>query len=169
MEKISKRWYDDADQVLSRLSTGAFVTVSDGKRLNTMTIAWGSIGFLWNRPVFTLYVRPSRYTDAVLNGSDSFTISVPEAGEYREALALCGTRSGRDLDKIEASGMRAVSSDKVLAPVLEIPGRHLECRILYREEFDAEGIPGPVRERHYPEGDFHRVYYGEILCAYDLM
>ncbi len=168
MEKYLKRWHDDADLILERLSKGAFVTVSDGERENAMTIAWGSLGYLWNRPVFTLYVRPSRYTDELLRRSDSFTVSIPEAGAYREALSLCGSRSGRDLDKVEASGLKCISSERVAAPTLLIAGRHLECRVLQREGFDGDSIPRSVQEGHYPTGDFHHIYYGEILRTYDL-
>ena len=78
-------------------------------KFNTMTVAWGSLGTMWAKPFAQVVVRPSRYTRGFMEAYDSFTLSAfPE--EQREALNLLGTRSGRDGDKIAASGLTPESS-----------------------------------------------------------
>ena len=45
---------------------GAFFTVGDEKKANTMTISWGSIGYMWRRPMFMAMIRESRYSNEFL-------------------------------------------------------------------------------------------------------
>ena len=76
--------------------------VAGSERPNPMTVSWGGLGTLWNRPVATVYVRPTRHTFSLLEAEPSFTLNfLPEP--FRGALDLCGSRSGRDLDKWKAA------------------------------------------------------------------
>ena len=82
----------------------ALVTAGTPEHYNTMTISWGGLGTLWERPVATVYVKKNRYTFAFMEESDYFTVSFyPE--EQRRALSLLGSTSGRDGDKVAAAGL----------------------------------------------------------------
>ncbi|MBR6755283.1 MAG: flavin reductase, partial [Clostridia bacterium] len=72
--------------------------------VNTMTASWGALGVLWNKNVFICFVRPQRYTHEFTEASDSISIAF-FGEEYRDALKLCGTKSGRDMDKIKEAGL----------------------------------------------------------------
>ena len=82
----------------------ALLTAGDETNFNTMTISWGSLGTLWGKPIATTYVRESRYTREFMDNNDYFTVSFyPE--EYKDVLGVMGSKSGRDMDKMNDSGL----------------------------------------------------------------
>lgn len=134
-----------------------------GGRYNTMTIAWGSLGVMWNRPFAQVVVRPTRYTHQFMEQYDTFTLcAFPEA--HRGALNLLGTRSGRDGDKIGASGLTPIASTVVAAPGFAEAELIIECRKIYSDDFDPARFLDPAIERNYPKKDYHRVYFGEVVA-----
>lgn len=141
---------------------GAFLTVSDGKITNTMTIAWGYIGFMWAKPCFTTLVRPQRYTFEALKKANSFTVSVP-FGTMLEELEICGTKSGRDIDKSKVVSFSP--SIAVESPIVAGCDAYYECKIIYRDALKAELMPAEVTKQMYTD-DFHHLYYGEIVASY---
>lgn len=142
------------------------VTAGDADRCNTMTASWGGLGVLWNKPVATIYVRPQRYTHGFTDRCDHFTLTFFPQGEYREALALCGSKSGRDLDKFAACGL-TVAHAACGAPYVDQGDLVLVCRKLYRQEMDPGAfLDAELVERNYPQKDFHTMYVGEIVEAY---
>ncbi len=143
-----------------QLKQGAFLMVNG----NPMTIGWGQFGVIWNRPVFSVYVRESRYTHRLLEHSDTFTVSVPQKGTMKEELAFCGTRSGRDVNKTEA--LKASLSPACFGGQDGFSGcrYHIECRILFRCELDEALLESDMlHSRYYADGDSHTMYIGEIL------
>ena len=80
------------------------VTAGTSESFNTMTASWGGLGWLWNKPVAFVFIRPERYTHGFIEASDCMTLSF-YGEEYREALKICGTKSGRDIDKVAATGL----------------------------------------------------------------
>ena len=74
---------------------------------NAMTVSWGGIGCLWNKPVATVYIRPNRHTYGYFEKNEYFTVSF-YPGEYKKALGLMGSKSGRDCDKEAEAGLTAV-------------------------------------------------------------
>jgi flavin reductase (DIM6/NTAB) family NADH-FMN oxidoreductase RutF len=134
--------------------------------VNPMTIGWGQVGIIWGRPVFSVFVRTSRYTHRCLQMAESFTISVPRLGEMAEELALCGTKSGRDLDKVEACGLRLVPGQSVDTPILGQCGLHYECAIMARCQLKESDLVSADIRRFYKTIDLHQIVLGEILSAY---
>lgn len=156
---------DYADQAVKILSKGAFLnTCADGKS-NTMTIAWGSIGFMWGRPIFTVMVRKSRHTYALIEKNPEFTVSIP-LRDMKRALGICGSQSGRDADKFKAAGLNVLSGKKVSTPSIEGAGLHFECKIVYKQPMGSEGLDPSLNGKWYADNDWHTLYYGEIVAAY---
>jgi len=149
---------------------GAFLTVNDGENLNTMTIAWGGIGFVWNRHVFTAYVSPLRFSAGILDKSLEFTVSIPCDSSFQTALALCGSKSGRDLDKIKAAGLSTIASKSgIITPIIAGAHWQFECKVLSRNPLTNDGfVAKNVLESVYHARNvpLHVVYIGEILAAY---
>lgn len=134
------------------------------KRYNCMTVAWGSLGTMWNRPFAQVVVRPTRYTYEFMAAYDTFTLcAFPEA--LRPALQLLGSRSGRDGDKIAAAGLTPVAASRVAAPAFAEAELVLECRRLYWQDLDPSHWCDPAIEDQYPQRDYHRVTFGEILAV----
>lgn len=154
-----------AGKLIESIGKGAFLTTAHDGKTNTMTIGWGSIGFIWGKPIFTVLVRPSRYTHKLIEPSGEFTVSLPFE-DLKEALGLCGSKSGRDLDKIKAAGLALKAGQKVATPVIGCKGLHYECRVVYKQNMDPLPLDGEYKGRCYPQGDYHTVYYGEILASY---
>lgn len=164
--------FDYAGVICKALSKGVLLTTRSGGRVNTMTIGWGKIGVEWGKPVFIAYVRESRYTKQLLEESGEFTVNIPLTDENREILGYCGTKSGRDTDKIRDKHLTIVDSDVVAAPGIAQFPLTLECRVIYRQEQDLRQMPRDVVDRFYPPfgekkaPDMHTAFYGEIVNAY---
>lgn len=136
------------------------LTAGTGESFNPMTVSWGGLGVLWRKPVATVYVRPQRYTYEFMEKSDYFTLSVyPES--KRSALSLCGSKSGRDIDKVSECGFTAKNAD-CGAVYFDEAELVLVCRKMYYNDIDSKNFLVPEIEEHY-NGDYHRMYIGEIV------
>lgn len=163
--------FDYAGHICGAMPRGILITTRREGKVNTMTIGWGHIGIEWGRPIFVAYVRQSRFTREMLDGSEDFTVNIPYGELDPKILGFCGTKSGRDVDKIDAMGLTLVDSEHVSAPgIRELP-LTLECRKLYKLKQEPATIPADIQERYYPEDengeqDYHYAYYGQIVGAY---
>ena len=143
----------------------ALITAGDGEKCNTMTASWAGVGILWNKPVATIYIRPQRYTYQFTEQSEYFTLTFFASGERREALALCGSKSGRDMDKFAAAGLTVARAD-CGAPYVAEGQLVLVCRKLYAQDLKGECfVDESIIGKNYPTRDFHRMYVGEIIEA----
>jgi flavin reductase (DIM6/NTAB) family NADH-FMN oxidoreductase RutF len=131
-------------------------------KYNTMTVAWGSFGNMWNMPLAMVVVRPSRYTYEFFNQYDTFTLTAfPK--EYKPALDLLGTKSGRDGDKIKESGLTPAASEKIAAPGFEESDLWIECQNMYWHDFDPEKFMLEAIHKQYLKSNYHRMFFGKIL------
>lgn len=132
---------------------------------NMMTVSWGSIGCMWNKPFAQIVVRPQRYTFEFLEKSDSFTLcAFPE--KYRQALQILGSKSGRHGDKLSMTDLTLRKSTKISAPAYNEAILILECQKIYYQDLDPKGFLDKGIQDNYPINDYHRVYYGVILAAF---
>jgi flavin reductase (DIM6/NTAB) family NADH-FMN oxidoreductase RutF len=152
------------ERAMKQIEKGAFLTVLAGDKTNIMTIGWASIGFIWGRPMMTVLVRKSRYTWSIMERAADFTVSVPFC-DVRKALEICGTQSGRKLDKREKCGFEFFPAEKVKTPILNLQGIHYECKIVYKTPLDPALLIESYKHL-YPEKDFHTLYFGEIVYCY---
>lgn len=139
---------------------------NESGRFNTMTIGWGSLGVMWGMPIAMVVVRPSRYTYGFMEKSPSFTITAFDA-RYKEALAIMGSKSGRDLDKVAVTGLTPLQSLKISAPGFEEARLIFECEKIYADDLNVEAMD-PSTLKHYANGDFHRIYLGKVVAVRQL-
>ncbi|TDX59323.1 flavin reductase family protein [Orenia marismortui] len=159
--------YDEyIKEATQALSKGAFLTVKSGDKLNTMTIGWGSIGYIWGKPIFMVMVRDSRYTYELIENSDEFTVSIPFKGKFKEELKFCGTKSGRDYDKFSECKLSIQSGQEVDTPIIKGCDLHYECKIKFRQIMDPDNLNKQYDQKWYPQKDYHTLYFGEIVGAY---
>lgn len=167
---MSKRMIDPlaySNEISQALKKGIFLTTKDGDKVNSMVIGWGHIGRIWELPVFVAYVRDCRYTREMLDANPEFTVNVPINGYNKHAFAVCGSKSGRDIDKIKETGLTLIEPESISVPAIKEFPLTLECRVIYREEQNAAKLPERIRERfYYIESEDHISYYGEIVSAY---
>ena len=160
-----RTYLNNIEDLMETLKKGAFLTIQAGDRLNTMTIGWATIGHVWRKDVFMVAVRDSRYTFELIEKSSDFTVSIPADGGGKKALAFCGTKSGRDHDKFTECSLKTRPGSSTQSPIIDIPGVHYECRIIYKSAMDPSLLDNEF-EKLYPERDYHTLYFGEILACY---
>lgn len=164
--------WDYAGTILEALGKGILITTKADGKVNTMTIGWGKLGIEWGKPIFVAYVRESRYTMAMLEKNPEFTINVPVNGCDKNILAVCGTKSGRDMDKIQELNLTLEEPLTVSVPAIKELPLTLECKVIYKQEQDPAAINREATDRYYPknaqfpEGDYHTAYFGQITAAY---
>lgn len=144
---------------------GVFLNVK-GDVPNTMTIGWASIGYMWNRPVFTVLVRPQRHSFQMLHAAGEFTVSVPTRNPLRKELAFAGSKSGRDFHKFEGHGLSALPAQAIETPIVGECGLHFECRTLLVQDITPDRMADELVKGVYAAGDFHTMFFGEILRCY---
>ncbi|HQF62845.1 MAG: flavin reductase [Longilinea sp.] len=142
------------------LTSGDF----EEKRFNAMTVSWGSLGVMWNRPFAQVVVRPTRYTFEFMEKYETFTLCAFPM-QYRPALQLLGARSGRDSNKMAECGLTAVAASQVGAPAYAEAELVIECQKIYWQDFDPDHFLDPKIGNNYAGKDYHRVYYGQILAV----
>jgi len=145
--------------------TGLLLVSGTMKQANVMTIGWGLPGILWAKPLFIVAVRPSRYTYQFIEETGDFTVNIPRRG-MEEIVTYCGTVSGRDHDKFKEKSLTPLPSKKVKSPIIEDCMIHYECKVVYKVEVVKEGLPSFILSSCYPSGDYHTLYFGEIVSVY---
>ncbi len=166
MKKIEFNAY--GKEILEQLQKGAFLTVKDKDgKVNTMTIAWGSLGFMWNKPIFTAMVRYSRFTYDLIENADDFTVSFPLNNQLKKELAFCGSKSGKEIDKFAACNLTALKGMDTNTPIIKECDLHIECKIVYKQAMEEKAIiDKEIKEKKYANEDYHVLYYGEIRGVY---
>ena len=132
------------------------------QNFNSMTISWGSIGVMWNKPFVQVVVRPTRFTHSFLENNPDFTICA-FSSEYKKILNVLGSKSGRDMDKITKSGLSPIASKLVSSPVFTEACLIIECKIMFKAQFLPSQFIDPKIESAYSSNDYHTSYYGEIV------
>ena len=138
----------------------ALLTAGNKDSFNTMTVSWGGMGTIWGKPVATVYVRTSRYTHEFMDREGYFTVSFyPE--EYRKVLGVLGSKSGRDMDKMNGSGLTAKAlQESVTFEEAEIT---LLCRKMFMQRLEPSNITDPDVAKFYAGDAPHDMYIGEVV------
>ncbi len=136
------------------------ITATDKKgNTNTMTASWGFFGVMWNLPVCVCFIRPQRHTYNFANEAQNISLSF-FGEEHRDALKLCGVKSGRDMDKIKKSGLTLVQDET--APYFEEAKMVVVAKKLYTDMLRKENFLYPELLKNYPNDDFHKMFICEI-------
>ena len=150
------QWFRDAQ----------LLAAGDKTKSNAMTIGWGGIGTLWQRPAMTVYVAEKRYTKEFMDKAEYFTVMSFDV-EYSKVLNYMGTKSGRDGDKAEALGLHIAYTANG-TPYYTEANMVFECKIMYAAPFDSNGFKSDVPKNmysHFPAG-IHSMYIGEVVNAW---
>lgn len=135
------------------------ITAGTKDSYNTMTASWGGMGILWDKKVCITFIRPTRYTFEFLEKSEVYTLSFLEE-QYRDILMYCGTKSGRDVNKVAETSLTPVFGD---GTVYFAEARLvIECRKIYFQDIQPDKFLDKTIHEYYPKKDYHRIYIGEI-------
>ena len=157
---------DYQEEILRAFKESRVLLVSQVKQgsPNVMAIGWGQAGIIWRKPVFTVLVRPSRYTYELIEEAGEFTVNIVPA-QLKDLVQYCGSVSGRNHDKFKEKGMTAIPSSKIKTPIIRECILHYECKIIYKNDLISSELEPSIVTGFYPSGDFHRLYFGEILAC----
>jgi len=172
MKKVNAADY--AETIVKAIPKGILVTTKADK-VNSMIIGWGTFGVEWSVPVFVIYIREGRFTREQLDKNPEFTVNIPLDGYDPNILKVCGTKSGRNTDKVKEAGLTLVESDAVSVPGIKELPLTLECRVVFRQKQELPLLAEKF-QKFYPQDvsseavganrDAHIAYYGEIVGAY---
>jgi len=167
LEKIEVSYSDFLKETVRLLNDPGLLLVSvDGEgKPNAMAIGWGFIGILWSKPYFIVAVRPSRYTHQLIEETGDYTVNVP-GKDMKDIVNYCGTVSGRDHDKFKEKKLTPVKGKAVKSPIIDECVINFECKVDYKTRLNPEALPAIVSRSYYPAGDYHTLYFGEILATY---
>ncbi len=137
------------------------ITAGTGDNYNMMTASWGCAGVLWRKHVIFVFIRPQRFTYELIERQTYFTVCFfPE--KHRDILNLCGTTSGRDLNKMNIDGLNRIETPNRAIGFKEAK-LILECRKIYYDNVNPDLFQVFDIEKVYPAKDYHRFYIGEIV------
>ncbi|MFH0896331.1 MAG: flavin reductase family protein [Bacteroidota bacterium] len=141
------------------------ITAGNSDGFNMMTASWGGVGSLWHKMVTFTFVRPQRHTYQFMEKGDFYTLSF--FGEKcREELKLCGSRSGKQIDKVKETGLTPALTDNN-AVYFQEARLVIECKKMYAGPILESGFVVPeIPAEVYPTKDFHKMYIGEIVNVF---
>jgi len=153
-------------EIMKAFDENRVLLVSQGNEgpPNAMAIGWGTVGLIWSKPIFLVLVRPSRHTYKLIEETGEFTVNIVPEG-LKEVVAYCGTATGREHNKLQEKQLTVIPSIKVKPPIIQEAILHFECRVVNRNDLAPSELAKPIIPALYPKGDFHRLYFGEILSC----
>ena len=164
--------FDFAPQILTALKKGVLLTTKTKDGVNTMAIGWGHLGIEWNTPTFLAYVRGCRFTKDILDETKEFTVNIPLQDIDPKIIRVCGTKSGKNTDKITELGLTLEEPEFTSVPGIRQLPLTLECQVIYCQQQTPQNVIADHIFTHYQnpclniEQDYHTVYYGKIVGAY---
>lgn len=167
---------DYATEIMQALPKGILLTTKQGDKVNSMTIGWGMLGIEWGKPIFITVVRENRFSRELLDANGEFTINIPVGDFDKNITGFCGSKSGRNLDKISELNLTLEAPECISVPGIKELPLTLECKLMYRQAQDPAFMSEETKAKHYPQDvpsdaclankDYHIAYYGEIVNAY---
>ena len=146
---------------------GAFLVVEDNRgRVNAMTIGWAQLGVVWGEPIMSVLVRPSRHTFDMLKTATHFSVCVPRPGELKKELAFCGTKSGREYDKLRVCGLKLKDGAAKGLKYLDGCALVYQCAMYGASGLSREALSPQALGKYYQPGEVpHTLYFGKIIKA----
>lgn len=138
----------------------ALVTAGSFSHHNSMTISWGAMGTIWNKRVVTIYIKPARYTHKFIEENEYFVLSFFKE-EYRNALSIMGSISGRNADKDKEAKLTPMEHNGVT--IYKEADMTLICKKIYQNDLDKNAIPKEQVDRYYKVEEVHTMYIGEVV------
>lgn len=136
------------------------VTAGNKNAFNTMTASWGGLGVLWNKKVSFCFIRPQRFTFEFIEKNDYYSLSFYDS-VYKDSLRICGTTSGREVNKVEKAGLNPCFKENV--PYFEEAKLVFICKKIYTQFIEPKYMIEPKLDLNYKEKDYHKMYVGEII------
>lgn len=137
----------------------ALITAGNGDNYNMMTASWGFFGEMWGSDSIAMVVRPQRFTMEFIDNNDYFTVSF--YGDNKAIHKVCGSKSGREVNKTKETGLTPVSNDKYV--YFKEARMVLIVKKQFVQQMNEEAFRDKaVIDKWYPEKDYHNMIIGKI-------
>lgn len=149
--------------IIKLLNDWALITSGKEDKVNVMTASWGGLGVFWDKPIYTCFINPSRYTITTMDEGETYTVSFYTAA-YKDKLEYCGSTSGRDTDKIKGSGLTPIKTPSG-ATAFQEAWMIFECKKIIAQPISEACVKVDKSELsdNWSKNGFHKMYIGEIL------
>ncbi|MFX1252424.1 MAG: flavin reductase family protein [Promethearchaeota archaeon] len=147
------------------------VSAKHNSQESIITLAWAGT-VCSDPPMVSISVRESRFSYQIINNSREFVINFPTI-EMLDQVNLCGTKSGREIDKWEKCNFMRAKSKVVQTPSIAECPVNMECQVeqviklgshdLFLAKVVALSIDDDWKNNKYPEMlTFTRGKYGRV-------
>lgn len=137
------------------------IAAGDTNGHNMMTASWGTLGVLWGKNIATVFIRPTRYTIEFIEKFDYFSLNFPI---NRSVHNICGSKSGRDIDKTKECKLTPVFKNNTV--FFEESEFVLICKKIYHSKLIKDNFLVPEIEKNYMGKNYHKIFVGEIMKIY---
>ncbi len=134
------------------------ISAGDQNAYNMMTASWGFMGEVWGNDSVVALVRPQRYTMEFINNSDYFALSF--YGDNKDIHKICGSKSGRDVDKTKETGLTPIFSDNTV--YFKEARMVIICKKQYVDQMKENCFIDKEPLSCYKDGDYHYMIIGKI-------
>ena len=134
------------------------VAAGDKENYNMMTASWGYFGEMWGKDTAITVIRPQRYTKEFLDSNEYFTLSF--YGDNKEIHKVCGSKSGREVNKTKETGLDPVFADNTV--YFEQARIVVICKKIYCQQLQPEFFIDKSNDEKWYDNDYHFAYIGEI-------
>ena len=140
---------------------GILMICGDNNKENIITLGWLQFGVIWNEPVVSILVRPSRYSYELLNKNSEFTLNImPDI--FNEEIKYCGAKSGRYVDKFSETKLKKNLTTDFSVSTLKEAEITLECKILHKNSILPDNLSDLIHAKYYSDGDYHEMFTAGI-------
>lgn len=134
------------------------ISAGDKDGYNMMTASWGFMGEMWGADSVVAMVRPQRYTMKFINDNDYFTLSF--YGDNKAVHKVCGSQSGRDVNKTELTGLTPIFCDNSV--YFKEARMVLVCKKQYVDVLKEECFTDTAPLEKWYNKDLHHIIIGKI-------
>ncbi len=157
--------FKNAEEMLKNYTSHGCFVVS-GDKPNVMTASWGLFGVMWGKKIAVVPIRDSRFTNGIVEKTKELTLCVPFGDKFKAELLYCGTKSGRDVDKVKELNLKISPAKKVNTFVIDGCDKYYECKVLQTLNFNGQEISDFVKSAYGENPDYHNFYFAEIVEEY---
>ena len=134
------------------------ISAGDKNGHNMMTASWGFMGEMWGSDCVMAVVRPQRHTMKFIDNCDYYTLSF--YGQNKEIHKICGSMSGRDVNKTELTGLTPIFADNTV--YFEEARLVIICKKQYVQPMSENCFIDKEPLKWYKEKDYHNMIFGKI-------
>jgi len=124
--------WNDALELASPFPYVLATSIDASGKPNAIGLGWWTITS-WEPQMIAISVGLTRYSRQCIDDCKEFVLCFPSE-ELKEGAWLCGTKSGKDIDKLKEAGLETVPAKVVKPPIIGGSTVAFECKVVSQLE-----------------------------------